>query len=79
MTAMFTMQMTKNSIEKKTQQSSRENKDILVAYHFNTNLIKWVLIKSKHSQVITEVWEALREEFKQVGGAPKTCVLDYKK
>ena len=60
-------------------QSSRGNEYILVAYHFDANLIKGVPIKSRCGQVITEAWEALHEEFKQAGGAPRTYVLDNEK
>ena len=52
---------------------------ILVAYHYDTNLIKVIPIKNRCSQVITETWESLYEDFKIVGVAPKTYVLDNEK
>ena len=61
------------------KQSSRGNKYILVAYHYSENLIKAKPIKSWYSQVIMEVWESLHNEFKIVGVAPKTYVLDNEK
>ena len=36
------------------KRSSQGNEYILVAYHYNTNLIKAIPIKNRHSQVITE-------------------------
>ena len=61
------------------KQSSRGNEYILVAYHYNANLIKAIPIKNRYGQVITEAWESLYEDFKIAGAAPKTYVLDNKK
>ena len=61
------------------RRSSRGNEYILVAYHFDANYIKGVPIRNRRGQIITETWEALHEEFKLAGGAPKTYVLDNEK
>jgi len=61
------------------KRSSRGNQYILVAYHFDANLIKAVPLKNRRGQVITEAWEQLHNEFATAGVAPKTYVLDNEK
>ena len=61
------------------KQSSWGNEYILVAYHYDVNLIKVIPIKNRHSQVITEAWESLHEDFKIAGAAPKIYILDNEK
>ena len=61
------------------RRSSRGNEYILVAYHYDANLIKAIPLKNRRGQTITESWQLLHNEFQRAGEAPKVYVLDNEK
>ena len=61
------------------KRSSRGNEYILIAYHFDSNLIKAIPIKNRRRQVITEAWQTIYDDFKRAGEALKTYMLDNEK
>ena len=57
----------------------RGNKYLLVSYHFDANHIRAISIKNRKGLTITDAWEQLYNDFKKIGIAPQTYVLDNEK
>ena len=61
------------------QKSSTGNQYVMVAYHFDANLIWGVPIKDRRGTTLMEAWDELHNTFKKAGVAPNTYVLDNEK
>ena len=58
------------------QRSSRGNEYLLIAYHFDANLIYGMPIKNRKGEMFREAWEKLHDMFTIAGVAPTSWVLD---
>ena len=58
--------------------SSSNNQYIFIIYHFDTNSINAVLIKSRRTEDVTKSWKDIFNTLKLNGHAPKIHVLDNK-
>ena len=56
--------------------SSRGNEYIMVAYHYDANLIYGKAIKNRKAPTLTAAWEALNAMFVKAGAAPNTYIMD---
>ena len=56
--------------------SSRGNEYIMVAYHYDANLIYGKAIKNRKAPTLTAAWEALNAMFLKAGAAPNTYIMD---
>ena len=55
---------------------SRDNKYILVVYHYDSNYIHSHQVKDRKEHTIAEAWKKIHSIFKKAGNPPKICVLD---
>ena len=55
---------------------SRGNEYVIVGYHFDANCILATPIRNKKGATIADGWRTLHNDFKKVGVAPSTYVLD---
>ena len=58
--------------------SNQDDKYICILYHYNTNSIDAVLIKSRHTHKITKAWEDVFSLLKKRGKALDIHILNNK-
>ena len=51
---------------------------MLVAYHYNGNLVMGKALKNRKADTITATWQATQNKFSKAGVAPNTWVMDNK-
>ena len=56
--------------------STQDNKYICIMYHYDTNSVYAVLIKSRHTQNISKAWEDVFNLLKKHGEVPNIHILD---
>ena len=56
--------------------SSRGNEYILIAYHFDSNVIWGLPVKNRQAKTLTNAWTTLHQKFAQNGLHPNTWILD---
>ena len=56
--------------------SSSGNEYVLVAYHFDGNLVMGKALKNRRAETITATWQAMHTMFSVAGVAPNTYVMD---
>jgi hypothetical protein len=56
--------------------SSSGNKYVLVAYHYDGNVVMGQALKNRKASTITTAWQTMQDTFSKAGTAPHTWVMD---